>query len=211
MLMPILKKNNQLHYFAHIPKCGGTAIENYCIRVGINISFLDRNYFLDPAPKSWNISSPQHIDGYSFSRLFPLDFFDYSFAVIRNPISKFLSAFKFNILSKNIPKSIKISDFVKQDLKDIASKIGVLDNHFLPQVNFLMPEINFKIFKIESGLEEVKKFIDLNILGTKSNEKIIHENKTGTIEFSENQQFELDDRALIILKEIYYNDFQYYE
>ena len=72
-------------------------------------------------------------------------------------------------------------------------------------------EINFKIFKIESGLEEVKKFIDLNILGTKSNEKIIHENKTGTIEFSENQQFELDDRALIILKEIYYNDFQYYE
>ena len=207
--MPILKKNNQLCYFAHIPKCGGTSVENYCIRLGIKISFLDRNYTLDPAP--WNISSPQHIDGHSFSRLFPIDFFDYSFAVIRNPVSRFLSEFKFNILSNKIPRSTNVSDFVKQDLKNIASEIGFLDNHFLPQVNFLMPNINFQIFKIESGLEEVKKFIDLNIIGAESNEKISHENKTSTIEFSENQQFELDDRALIILKKIYYNDFQYYE
>ena len=122
-----------------------------------------------------------------------------------------MSAFKFNILSNKIPRSTNVSDFVKQDLKNIASEIGFLDNHFLPQVNFLMPNINFQIFKIESGLEEVKKFIDLNIIGAESNEKISHENKTSTIEFSENQQFELDDRALIILKKIYYNDFQYYE
>jgi len=209
--MPILKINNKICYFAHIPKCGGTSIENYCIRLGIKVSFLDKNYFLDQASTPWNISSPQHIDGYSLSRLFPLDFFDYNFAVIRNPVTRLLSAFKFNILAKKISKSTNLSDFVKRDLKEVSSQLGAFDNHFLPQVKFLIPEMNYKIFKIENGLEEVKNFIDSKMLGAKSREQYFYENKTNTIQLSENQQLELDDRALIVLKKIYYSDFQYYE
>jgi len=30
--MPIFRINDQLHYFAHVPKCGGSAVETYLTR-----------------------------------------------------------------------------------------------------------------------------------------------------------------------------------
>ena len=86
-------------HFAHIPKCAGSSIEHYLENHNIKLAFLDRTF--DAASKSWNISSPQHIDGYSLSRLFPGDFFDLGFAISRDPITRFISAFKHHIFQKN--------------------------------------------------------------------------------------------------------------
>ena len=91
--MPILKKGNKIIYFSHIPKCGGTAIEQYCKDTGIEIAFLDRLYNLQFSKNVWNNTSPQHIDKKSLYRLFPKQFFSDYFTVVRHPIDRFKSAF----------------------------------------------------------------------------------------------------------------------
>jgi len=158
--MPLVRNNNYLCHFAHVPKCGGTSIESYLVKNGMKLAFYDPYYFKRPAQPKWSISSPQHIDGYSLSRIVPSSFLDFGFGVVRNPVDRFLSAFDHYKRSGAIPADKNVDDFVMLELQEISSHIGVLDNHFLPQVGFFLGELNYKIFRIENGFREIKNFID---------------------------------------------------
>ena len=203
--MPIVSNNKIICHFAHVPKCAGSSIEHYFENHNIKLAFLDRTF--DAALFSWNISSPQHIDGYSLSRLFPRDFFDLGFAIVRDPVSRFISAFKHHIFQKKIPNDSNISLFIKDELPNLTNQIGVFDNHFLPQSKFLIPGMSYQIFKLENGLVNVKHYIDENLLGFDSSEKILHYNADRSKNIIKSNQLEIDMAALDILKELYSEDY----
>ena len=203
--MPIVSNNNIICHFAHIPKCGGSSIEHYFENHNIKLAFLDRTF--NAGSKSWNISSPQHIDGYSLSRLFPGDFFDLGFSIVRDPVSRFISAFKHHIFQKKIPNDSNISLFIKDELPNLTNQIGVFDNHFLPQSKFLIPGMSYQIFKLENGMENVKYYIDKNLLGFDSSEEILHYNADRSKNIVKSNQLEIDLVALNILKELYSEDY----
>tara|TARA_B100001175_G_scaffold95816_1_gene81163 strand:+ start:448 stop:1074 length:627 start_codon:yes stop_codon:yes gene_type:complete len=207
--MPILTKNNKICHFVHIPKCAGSSIEHYCEKEDIKIAFLDRT--LNSSLQSWNISSPQHIDGYSLSRLFPVDFFDLGFAVVRDPISRFLSAFKHQLFQKKIPSNTSINLFIKDELLNLSNEIGAFDNHFLPQSKFLIPGMNYQIFKLENGMDNIKRFIDTNMLGFKSNENILHYNADRSKNIIKPGQLEMDLNAITRLKDFYIEDYSLFK
>lgn len=203
--MPIVSNNNTICHFAHIPKCAGSSIEHYLENHNIKLAFLDRTF--DAASKSWNISSPQHIDGYSLSRLFPGDFFDLGFAISRDPITRFISAFKHHIFQKNIPNNQNINLFIKDELPNLTNEIGIFDNHFLPQSKFLIPGMSYQIFKLENDLASVKQYIDKNLLGFDSSKKILHYNADRSQNIIKSKQLEIDFIAMDILKELYSKDY----
>ena len=203
--MPIVSNNNTICHFAHIPKCAGSSIEHYFENHNIKLAFLDRTF--DAASKSWNISSPQHIDGYSLSRLFPGDFFDLGFAISRDPITRFISAFKHHIFQKNIPNNQNINLFIKDELPNLTNEIGIFDNHFLPQSKFLIPGMSYQIFKLENDLVSVKHYIDQNLLGFDSSKKILHYNADRSQNIIKSKQLEIDFIAMDILKELYSEDY----
>ena len=205
--MPILYKNNTIGHFAHIPKCAGSSVENYCIKTGIKLAFFDNTFFSSPASQPWNLSSPQHIDGYSLSRLFKSDFFEFGFAVTRDPILRFLSAFKHQIIQKKLPTNSNANVFVKEKLGTVSKKIGAFDNHFLPQTNFLLPGMSYQIFKLENGLDNLKQYIDSKLLVNASNEKILHYNFDRSEGIIGPKQLSLDSEAMEIIREVYSNDF----
>jgi len=205
--MPIIKVNGVLLYFSHIPKCGGSSVENFLAQFSDSIVFLDRNFFTHK--KTWNTSSPQHIDGLSLNRLFKdKNFFDYYFAIVRDPISRFKSAFMFQKhIEKKIPKDISINEHISLIKDEKISLFSYCDNHFLPMIHFFMPNTEYRIFKIEEGLENFKKWLEVNIYKKKINFEIPRENSS-LKKIKQIEDYNLNEESIDNLKIIYKKDYE---
>ena len=155
--MPIYKSENKLVFFAHIPKCAGSTLENYLAKRFGKAAFLDGQYLKVANP--WNNTSPQHIDAKSLSRLFPDDFFDISFAVVRHPVDRLVSAYRWQKYQyKSIADEMGFSSWLRSVAEDIQKQSSVLDNHLRYQTDLIPPKS--KIFKLEDGLDKVIDFLN---------------------------------------------------
>ncbi len=205
--MPILRANNKIYYFSHIPKCGGSSIENYIQKLTKKrMAFLDGQYY-NGSIKTFKKSSPQHILGVEVAQLFDIDFFDGYFAVVRDPYERFKSAFIHQkYIDKKIADETCINQFARR-IFDLKNDIwGLYDNHFMPQTHFFYPGANYKVFKFENGLNNVKKYID-NIFNYKLEEvKIPH--KLKQLEAIKKNVGELTDQSREIIFDIYRSDFE---
>ena len=149
--MPIIKSSNKVVYFSHIPRCGGSSVEDYLQSLAlVGVAFLDRTFDLRYSSRA---NSPQHIYGQDLARLFPMDFFDDYFTVVRYPISRFQSAFYFNqTTQKTIDSNIGINEFISDLCVDSVSEYGFYDGHFAPQSQFLYPNVQYRFFRLEEAL-----------------------------------------------------------
>jgi len=167
-----------------MPKCGGTSMIEYISSLDSNIAvcFNDDTYFSRPSERKWSMTSPQHIDGNSLSRLFPAEFIDEFLAVVRNPICRLKSAFTYQkLVEGNINYKTTIDQFIKEELIFRYLDLGWMDNHFLPQVLLLYPGVSYSLFKIESnGLNHMKDCLDYIFFGKNSDKSLPHSNKSET-------------------------------
>ncbi|MEZ5676399.1 Sulfotransferase family protein [Thalassovita litoralis] len=177
--MPIIRWNTKLIYFAHIPKCGGASVEAYLQTVTRGgLGFLDNSYLLRDSDARWGKTSPQHVDGATVGHIFGTGFFDAQFAVCRDPVSRFQSAFRFQRqVERTLPPDLDVDTFIDGLSAGDIQKNGFLDNHFLPQSAFLIPEKPCHIFKIENGLGRAKQFIDDLLFGNALNQPMPHRNR----------------------------------
>lgn len=158
-----------------MPKCGGTTIEVALENSGYNPLFLDRQFWKNQKA-AWYKTSPQHIQAKDIEILLGFDYFDYSFSVVRDPISRFLSAFNHN--RRKIGRHIGIGRFLSSIESSIegdrAYRAIEFDNHFVPATH-LIPK-GTKVFMLEDGMENILEHVgrDLGIkidLLYKKNEK----------------------------------------
>lgn len=156
--MPIFKFAEKTFYFAHVPKCAGTSVEDYLMDRFGTLSFLNRKYH-KKKDSIWCKSSPQHLLASDLGSLFQADFFDITFAVVRHPVSRIISAFHFQRdWERKIPKSTSLSDWIDR-LQDFGvNDHRIYDNHFQQQTAFLPKKCN--IFKMEDGLIRIESWLD---------------------------------------------------
>ena len=208
--MPIFLNSKKTVHFAHIPKSGGTSIENYILSSGVaKYAFLDRNFAIHRADSAWNASSPQHIDGPSLKRLFPIGFFTDYFTMFRDPVERFASAYLFQMNEPGSSiKSININEFVTKHLEKSFAINGYCDNHFLPQSRFLYPGGSYKLFFLSiDGMEKVKTYLDnlFEIPNTFSQvPRTMQSNKQSSI----NLKASLTNKSVEQLKLIYKEDYE---
>lgn len=204
--MPIIRFKEKIVYFSHIPKCGGTSIENFLEKIsGNKPSFLNRKFY-DDGKTTWSISSPQHILGNDIYKLFPMTFFDEFFTVTRHPIDRFCSAFAFHKhIVKRIPIEMDINEFIVNSDKLRILQPGNFDNHFLPQVSFFFPHASYKVFKLENGLDVVKKYLSNYFEIDLADEAIPHSLRQPK-ELKEIDQ--LSQKSIKAIKSIYRLDFE---
>ena len=210
--MPIIKIKDELIHYAHIPKCGGHSIERYLKSIStIDVGFSDWFFIQKPPKNPWNISSPQHIDGTSLSRLFPKSFFTNFVVVSRDPIKKLKSAYLFNkYIQKKISTEEKLNTFIEAKLIHNLKRNGWMDNHFMPQYMFLYPGAKYISFKIEEdGLKKIKTFFDNIIFGVSRPELIEHANETNYS--GREEELSLTRTNFELIKEIYSEDFDLFK
>ncbi len=155
--MPIVRISGLLIYFAHVPKCAGSAIERYLRQRFGPLALCDPRHKLDAS--QWSQSSPQHIDKSAFARLFPPGFCDGGFAVVRHPVSRLRSVFVYQRdIEEAIAKEMSFGDWVADLPKRMRDETYHLDNHPRP-MDALVPE-DASIFHLEAGLEAVVGWLD---------------------------------------------------
>lgn len=160
--MPVFTKNGQSVLFVHVPKTGGTSIDNMFLSSG-----WKRTYFLSKKARQQERHqhdlmrcSPQHMDSDQLKSIFRLDRFDAIFMVARNPISRFQSEYVMRNPKNAASRSDKTSvdKWANRHLKLLSDDPYVLDNHLRPQVDFFLPGSH--VFRLEDGLEQIPETLN---------------------------------------------------
>ena len=170
--MPIIKTEKKLVLYCHIPKCGGTTVTKYLTSAGYPMGFVNTS-FKGEALK-WSKTSPQHIDLMSLETLNMMNLIDESFAVVRHPMERFVSAFQYNKKNGRIPFWMPLQQFLNKLARADDEWHFKLDNHFRPMSQFVNKQT--QIIKIEAGNDAIVNFLN-KITGNQMQiETLSHEN-----------------------------------
>lgn len=159
--MPIIRIGPKLIYFAHVPKCAGTAVETYLSRrFGRQaMAFLDSGHLELPGAVRWSLSSPQHIDTDALARLFPAGFFDASFAVVRHPALRLRSVYRYQRdVQRRIDPGTGFSAWLEGLHEQWERDPWYLDNHTRPMAEIVPDGARF--FRLEDGLGALVAWLD---------------------------------------------------
>ncbi len=196
-----------MHYFAHVPKCGGKSIEAYLTERFGELAMVDQHHERPPPGDRWSKSSPQHISLRYLERIFPADWFASSFAVVRNPVTRFASAYNYRVaILGTIPPGMNAEQWFAEYRALEGVSNFLFDNHLRPQDD-LVPE-NARVFRLEDGLDGIVPYLD-EITGDQSGPRRIehlHETKD---EMQDDVRSEtLSARLLAELRSYYARDFE---
>lgn len=157
--MPVFRASEKLVYFAHVPKCAGSAVERYLRQRFGAIGFVDDEFYSLPQSLNWSRSSAQHIPVSILDRLFPAGFFDASFAVVRHPVERLVSEFHYvRDLLLRIDPSESFSAWLGQIDSVLATSPWLYDNHLRPMTD-IVPE-GATVFRLEDGLDRIIPYLD---------------------------------------------------
>ena len=159
--MPIIRTGRGILYFAHVPKCAGTAIEGMLTkRFGLRAkALLDPKHKDKPAFQRWSRSSPQHIDAETLGRLFPPIFFDAVFTMVRHPAERLKSVYLYQRdVEDEIDPNESFADWIAALPARRAADPFYLDNHARPMGD-IVPQ-GATVFRLEDGTQGVIELID---------------------------------------------------
>lgn len=139
--------------FIHVPKTGGTAIETYFRGIGL-AGFFDPATYMPVRP--YLKVPPAHYDYGVLNRLCNLDSL-YSFAVVRHPVQRMVSEYKWALEKSSGAASLagkSFADYIRIMLENYKRDENIAAGHFKPQIRFVGDKVS-KIFKYEAGLENI--------------------------------------------------------
>lgn len=195
--MPILKIREKNVCFIHIPKTGGETVERYLAQVG------RLGFFWPKMDQTLFQCTPQHFDAEMMARLFPNNYFDYRFAVVRHPLDRVLSEYKMRVRGRFL-EGKKIPSFEAWFLPILAamkSKPRILDNHMNQQFKFV--DETTKVFKFEDGIIENLKQVQQDLGVEFDFSKNIHRQS------SPNEiVIDLSDEMILTIADLYAEDFE---
>lgn len=164
--MPFFKAAEKLVYYAHVPKCGGSAVGRYMQDRFGPLAFNDTRYLDRPEIERWTRSSPQHVDAATLARLVPLYMFDAIFTIVRHPVARVISTYHFQLeVEKCISPGMGFSDWLAGLQTNPADAAFAYDNHIRP-MNQIVPD-GAVVFHLEHGLDGLIPWFDL-LTGTQA-------------------------------------------
>lgn len=156
-LMPFFLHDGRLQHFAHVPKCGGTSIEQALeARLG-PLAFFDGRHFTRHLSERFTSCSPQHATAEATEVCIPRHFRGASFALVRHPLSRFVSAYHHAQRRGRLPAMVSPEAWLIHYRKIQHLRPCWYDNHLRPATEFLFPDT--KVFRLEDGMRPVCDWI----------------------------------------------------
>ncbi|MDK9701673.1 MAG: sulfotransferase family protein [Sulfuritalea sp.] len=195
--MPFIECNGKRLLFIHIPKTGGTSIEESMKDVA-DVCFCSR-----AIPPSLKVP-PEHFTWSDYAALFPAGHFDYAFAVIRNPYHRIESEYRMRaILSSQglWGATAGFSVWLANSIHQAGRDKHFLANHFRPQVEFLGSGV--RVFRYEDRLDEI-----INRVSEESGVRITLSGKRFLSGDAYGKEIEWDAQDIQLVNEFYRADFE---
>jgi hypothetical protein len=223
--MPIFSLDGKNLLFIHVPKCGGSSIEDWAKLNGFTVLLEMRGQPIQDAL----LTSPQHYTMAQLKSIVSFENIDYIFMFVRNPISRIKSEYCWQS-SQRLKREKQESPFWRSLLNSGNSKSNpqlvedwlinmfsecrknpfFLDNHIRPTVDFIEGEFkNIHIFKLEDGFTTFLNDME-NLFGKKIS-RIPHKKNSNSFkqDFS-TENIRLNDFCLKLIRDFYYDDFKYF-
>lgn len=204
--MPFFKTAGKLVYYAHVPKCGGSAVADYIRRRFGDLAFNDNRYMAQPEALRWTRSSPQHVDAQTLERLIPPGLFDACFTIVRHPVARAVSTYHFQAeVERQVPPGTSFSDWLAGLPRLLADQPFAADNHIRPMTQ-IVPE-GATVFHLEHGLDPLVAWFDA-LAGTADPPRVIEERNTrGAYVRTTGQKAEPTAADVALIARIYAADF----
>lgn len=155
--MPIFKIDGKLVYFAHVPKSAGTSVAEFFEAISDGSAMIFDGQWKQRRRMRWSSTSPQHIPYSHLQELFPDDFFDYAFAVVRHPEDRILSEYRFRAQKSCLHRLFPFSEWLRIVLSCTKKNPFIFDGHLRPQVDFIPP--GARVFKLEEGMDNLVTWV----------------------------------------------------
>lgn len=189
--------NNKKIIFIHIPKTGGTSIENI-----LGLIKKENGYGINNSKKA-----EQHFIWNDYINILGLKIYNeyYKFSIIRNPYNRLISEYFWSpvcgyIKNQNFNEFL---NFVKDVIDNEKYNENIFYDHFIPQYEFIVDNNDKlmvdKLYKFENFNEITNDFKE------KYNLNIPHLQK-GVYKF----KIELSDDQQKFIYELYKKDFEYF-
>lgn len=155
--MPLIYQNGLSIFFAHVPKTGGSSIEDYLIRRFGSLAIREqRTDSVLGGRKRDIIQSVSHLSAADLECLLPKHL-DYCFTVVRDPLERIVSEYRFQTGVSRMSR-LGFSIWLRVMLTAARKDPRIYENHIRPQVD-LVPE-NAEIFHLEDGFDRLIAQLD---------------------------------------------------
>jgi hypothetical protein len=148
--VPVFVKDDVRVLYAHVPKTGGSAIEDAFADAGWETHLLDRTSARHPSRRIRRCS-PQHLHADLLEQLVRIERIDLVMTVVREPLARFRSEFLWRHRGDQVPDADAVTRWGRRMLEKYADDPFVRDNHIRPQSQFVLP--GARVHRYEDGLQ----------------------------------------------------------
>ncbi len=147
--MPFIEYQGRRSLFVHVPKTGGTSIESWFGTIA------PLRFFQHGAPQALKCTV-QHLTYTDIRLMLGDDYFDYAFAIVRNPFRRLESEYRMRSDQASDGMFGRIPAFpiwLRGQIEAMQKGVFHQDGHLRPQIDFVSSRI--EIFRFEEGIDRI--------------------------------------------------------
>lgn len=147
--MPFVNHEGRNVLFIHIPKTGGTSVEEWMTRRA------PLNLWAPSMPPRPLKCTPQHLRQSDLNQMFAPGFFDYAFTIVRHPYDRIASEYRMRhaLATASGGDFPRFGLWLEHTLEIAGRNPYHLDNHLRPQWEFV--GAGCEVFRFEDGIASV--------------------------------------------------------
>ncbi len=143
--MPLFTKLDRSVLYIHVPKTGGTSVEQFFITNGFAAEYLDAGG--GKSLNQYRRCPPQHMHAEQLQAILRPSRCNYVFATVRDPLARIVSEYRMR--ARGHAEFPALPAWLDQSLKRYSEDAYIFENHLRPQVQFMVPGCG--VFRQEEG------------------------------------------------------------